>query len=254
MLHIDLNCDLGESYGRYTVGMDEKIIPVVSSVNIACGYHAGDPTVMKRTVEAAAEHGVAIGAHPGFPDLHGFGRRRMEIASEDLTNMLVYQIGALQAFVKSQGLTLNHVKPHGALYNMAAVNRETARAIVRAVRMVDPGIILVGLAGSVLVDEGCSSGLNVASEVFADRTYQADGSLMPRTSPGAFVHDPGEAADRLTEIITTGHIKSVDGVPIKVAADTVCVHGDNEKSVLFALAIRKRLESSGVAIKPLKQN
>ncbi|MFZ5647554.1 MAG: LamB/YcsF family protein [Bacillota bacterium] len=252
MLQIDLNCDLGESYGRYTIGMDEKIIPVVSSVNIACGYHAGDPTVMRRTVEIAALHGVAIGAHPGFPDLQGFGRRRMDIPPEDLTNMLVYQIGALQAFVKSYGLTLNHVKPHGALYNIAAVNRETARAIVRAVRMVDPGVILVGLAGSILMDEGCSSGLNVAGEVFADRTYQADGTLTPRTSPGAFVHDPGEAADRLAELITTGCIKSVDGTPIRVSAETVCVHGDNEKSVQFALAIRKRLESSGVVIKSMR--
>lgn len=251
-MRIDLNCDLGESYGSYSIGMDERIIPIVSSVNIACGYHAGDPTVMRKTVEMAAASGVAIGAHPGFPDLQGFGRRRMDIASEDLTNMLVYQIGALQAFVKCHGLTLNHVKPHGALYNIAAVNRETARAIVKAVRMADPEMILVGLAGSVLVDEGISSGLNTAGEVFADRTYQADGTLTPRTNHNAFVHDPGEAAERLAELIATGCIRTVDGTPIRVDADTVCVHGDNEKAVQFALAIRKRLGLAGVAIKPVR--
>lgn len=252
MLHIDLNCDLGEGFGRYSIGMDEMIIPIVSSVNIACGYHAGDPTVMRRTVEFAASHGVAIGAHPGFPDLQGFGRRRMDIAPEDLTNMLVYQIGALQAFAKSCGVALNHVKPHGALYNMAAVCRATAGAIISAVRMADPGIILVGLSGGVLVDEGKKSGLNVASEIFADRTYQPDGTLTPRSSSGAFVLNPEEAADRLTEVISTGYVKAVDGTPVKVVADTVCVHGDNEKSVQFALAIKKRMESAGVSIRPIK--
>ncbi|MCL6610345.1 MAG: LamB/YcsF family protein [Peptococcaceae bacterium] len=251
MLQIDLNCDLGESYGRYRIGMDEQIIPIVSSVNIACGYHAGDPTVMRKTVEIAAAHGVSIGAHPGFPDLQGFGRRRMDIGPEDLTNMLVYQIGALQAFVKSSGLTLNHVKPHGALYNMAAVNRETARAIIKAVQMVDPNIILVGLAGSVLVTEGLKCGLKVASEVFADRTYRADGTLTPRGTPDAYIHDPEEAADRLTELISTGCIRAADGTLLKVSADTVCVHGDNEKAVQFALALRERMESAGVAIKPM---
>ena len=251
MVKIDLNCDLGESFGAYTIGMDDKVIPLISSCNIACGYHASDPLVMKKTVEMAAKAGIGIGAHPGFPDLMGFGRRNMNISPAEASAYVTYQLGALYAFARSAGVKLQHVKPHGALYNMAGKNYDLALAIAKAVQSFDPSLILMGLAGSQSVKAAQDIGLPVANEVFADRAYMPDGSLMPRTMEGAVIHDERLAISRVVRMVMEHKVTACDGTDIEIIPDSVCVHGDNVKALAFVTEIRKALEAEGVTIAPL---
>jgi 5-oxoprolinase (ATP-hydrolysing) subunit A len=245
---IDLNCDMGESFGAWTMGVDEAIMPFITSVNIACGFHAGDPDTMRRTVECAVRHGVAVGAHPGFPDLIGFGRRDMNVTPEEARNFVLYQIGALSAFVRAQGARLSHVKPHGALYNRAARDAPLASAIALAVKEFDPSLIFIGLANSELVQAGERLGLRVACEVFADRTYQPDGSLTSRRLPHAMLRDPREAAARVIRMVREGKVTTVDGKDCSVRADTVCIHGDTPGALQFAQAVHQELEEAGIQI------
>lgn len=245
---IDLNCDLGESYGPYRIGQDEALMPYITSANIACGFHAGDAAVMRRTVRLCLEHGVAVGAHPGLPDLAGFGRRAMQISADEAYEMVVYQIGALIGFVKSEGGVLRHVKPHGALYNMAAVRVDLAEAIAEAVYKVDPELILYGLSGSQLTRAAVNRGLRAAEEVFADRTYRSDGTLTPRTEPDAVWHDADSAAAQVIQMVSVGQVRTREGGVIGVKADTVCIHGDGPHAVALAETIRRRLEGAGVRV------
>jgi len=251
MPSIDLNCDMGESFGAYTIGRDEEILDLITSANIACGFHAGDPTVMRKTVRMAAEKGVGIGAHPGLPDLMGFGRRNMQISPQEAYDMTVYQIGALAAFAKAEGSTVRHVKPHGALYNMAAKDTGLAEAIAEAVYDVSPDLILFGLAGSELVKAGEKAGLKTASEVFADRTYQQDGALTPRREPNALIEDRETAAKQVIRMIKEGVVTSVQGEDVSVRADTICIHGDGRQALHFAAFIRQSLEQEGIKIEKI---
>jgi len=254
LYQIDLNSDVGESYGAYTIGLDEEVIPLISSVNIACGFHAGDPSVMRRTIAIAKDHGVALGAHPGFPDLLGFGRRNMDATMEEIRDYITYQIGALQGFAVSQGMKLQHVKAHGALYNMAAQDMRIAEAITESVSRLDKDLILVMLPGpkkDEVQEIGKRYGIRVSFEFFADRSYKSDGTLVSRREPGAIIHDHQFAADRVLKMVTEGTIASMDGTEIKVASDTICVHGDNPAAVRLIKQIRERLLSSGVAIAPM---
>lgn len=248
-MQVDLNADMGESFGVYRLGRDEELLSYVTSANIACGFHAGDPATMWNTVREALGKGVAVGAHPGLPDLAGFGRRYMHLSPREVYEITLYQIGALQAFVKAQGGTLHHVKPHGALYNAAAKERALAEAIARAVRDADPNLILFGLSGSELVKAGEAAGLRVAHEVFADRTYQSDGSLTPRSHPEALIREPEIAAQQVLRMLRDGKARSLQGVDVPIRADTVCIHGDGPNAVAFAREIRKRLESAGVIVR-----
>ncbi|SFE90567.1 LamB/YcsF family protein [Alteribacillus iranensis] len=250
--NIDLNCDLGESYGDFKVGEDDKILPYITSANIACGYHAGDHNIMARTVQLAKKHNTSIGAHPSFPDLGGFGRREMKIAPEEIYRLVIYQIGALHAFARTEHIVLQHVKPHGALYNMAAKDYSVAEAIAEAVYHVDPNLVLFGLSGSELVRAGENRGLHTAHEVFADRTYQPDGSLTPRTADNAFIETPEEAAERILQLIEKKEVAAVDGTSLSLQADTVCVHGDNPKALNFVRQLHHLLMSKGVQVKALR--
>lgn len=245
---IDLNCDMGESYGLYKIGNDEAIFPYITSASIACGFHAGDAGIMKRTVKKAIKHNVAIGAHPGLPDLQGFGRRQMAITGSDAYNMVVYQIGALTAFVQSEGGVLRHVKPHGALYNMAASDKTLAEAIAEAVYRVNPLLVLFGLSGSELTRAGSKIGLRVAHEVFADRTYQDDGSLTSRKSSDAMISNEEVAAAQCLKIVREGMITSRNGTEIQVQADTICLHGDGEHAALFAAKIHTLFKEENIAL------
>lgn len=244
---------MGESFGRYRIGMDDEIIKFITSANIACGYHAGDPGVMRRTVKIAKKYGVGIGAHPGFPDLLGFGRRNLAASPREVTEMIIYQVGALKAFAESEGAALQHVKPHGALFNMAASDEKLALAVAEGVYAVDRNLVLFGLTGSQLIKAGEEVGLRVASEVFADRAVNDDGTLVARGLPGAMIEDAQEAADRVIDMIKNGCVKSIQGNKIKVKADTVCVHGDSPQALEFVLQIRKRLEEKGIKIMPVGQ-
>ncbi|MEM5014151.1 5-oxoprolinase subunit PxpA [Niallia taxi] len=248
MYKIDLNCDLGESFGAYSLGMDEDILRFVTSANIACGFHAGDPSVMQKTVKLALKNNVQIGAHPGLPDLAGFGRRNMNITPQEAHDMVIYQIGALAGFVKAEGTRMQHVKPHGALYNMAAKDSKLAIAIAEAVYKVDSELILFGLAGSELVRAGAKIGLQTANEVFSDRTYQADGTLTPRTEPDALIHDKKQAVGQVVRMIKEGQVLSRQHVDVPVKADTVCIHGDGAAALAFAQQIKETLELSGIEI------
>jgi UPF0271 protein len=248
MAAVDLNSDLGESFGAYTLGMDEQILGTISSCNIACGFHAGDPEVMEKTVLLALERKVAIGAHPGLPDLPGFGRRNMAVTPREVYTMMVYQIGALAAFVRAAGGVLRHVKPHGALYNMAAVDEKLAAAAAEAVYNVDPGLIFFGLAGSQMVRQAERLGLKTAREVFADRTYQKDGTLTPRRQPGAMITGEEAAIAQVLGMVKDGTVRTLQGDTIAIKADTICVHGDGEQALLFARRIREKLTAEGVAI------
>ncbi|OON69457.1 LamB/YcsF family protein [Hymenobacter sp. CRA2] len=245
---VDLNCDMGESFGAYNLGHDKAILPYVTSANIACGYHAGDPAVMKRTVRLALQHGVAIGAHPGLPDLVGFGRRDMAVSPEEAYDMVVYQLGALLGFVRAEGGTLHHVKPHGALYNMAAVNPQLAEAITEAVYRVQPEACLYGLAGSALITAGQKLGLRTAHEVFADRTYLPDGTLTPRRQPGALIADAATAIAQVVRMIREGRVRAQSGEDVAIQADTVCIHGDGPHALAFAQQIRQTLRQEGIAV------
>ena len=247
---IDLNCDIGESFGSYRLGCDEQVIKYITSANIACGFHAGDPDWMQHTVRLAEEHGVAVGAHPGFADLKGFGRRNVVVSAEEARNSVVYQIGALTAFTRDK--KLQHVKPHGAMYNMAAGGGELARAICQALIDVDPGLILVALAGTPWIDVARQMGLRVAREAFADRALNPDGTLVPRSEPGSVIHDVEEAVTRGIKIVTEGKGTAINGQEIEVHADTLCLHGDTPGAVEMAAALRSGLEAVGVEIVPLK--
>ncbi|SHJ20424.1 UPF0271 protein [Dethiosulfatibacter aminovorans DSM 17477] len=245
---IDLNSDLGESFGAYNLGMDSEILKFVSSVNIACGFHAGDPMVMDKTVEMALENNVKMGAHPGMPDLMGFGRRNMNISGDEARNYVIYQVGALKAFVEARGGKLAHVKPHGALYNMAAKDKILSEAIVKAVKSIDPNLVLFGLPGSETAKAAVEIGLEFKNEVFADRGYTDEGVLVPRSQPGAFVKGAEYCADRIARMVQQGEVESVSGKIVKIKADTVCVHGDNDEALSFVKTLRQRLESLGFEI------
>lgn len=253
MYRVDLNCDLGESYGAYKLGVDEAILEFVTSANIACGFHAGDPSVMRKTVQLALKKNVAIGAHPGLPDLVGFGRREMAISPQEVYDIVVYQVGALSAVVKTQGGTMQHVKPHGALYNMAAKNRALADAIAEAVYQVDGNLILYGLSGSQLVLAGEKIGLRTAQEAFADRTYQQDGSLTPRSQTDALVQGHERAVAQVVRMVKEGKVLSQQGVDVAIQAHTICIHGDGPEALPFARYIRETLEGSGIAVQAVSK-
>lgn len=248
MLFVDLNCDLGESYGLFKIGNDEEVLRHITSANVACGYHAGDHNVMMETVKMAKAHGVRIGAHPGFPDLPGFGRREMKMSAKEIYNLTIYQIGALAAIAKSCGTKVVHVKPHGALYNMAAKDKTIADAIASAVADVDPALVLFGLAGGSLVKSGKEHGLQVAEEVFADRTYQPDGSLTPRSHLNAIIHDPEIAINRVIRMVREGRVEAVDGKDIEIKADTICIHGDEPRALDFAIKLKEALKEEGIKV------
>lgn len=246
---VDLNCDLGEGMSLYRLGDDAALLDIVTSANIACGFHAGDPATMARTARLAAERGVAIGAHPGLPDLQGFGRRDMAITADEAYQLVLYQIGALSGFVRAVGAKLHHVKPHGALYNMAATDPGLSRAIARAVRDFDPALHLAGLAGSELVRKAESAGLRAVSEVFADRAYRADGTLVPRGTPGAVIDEVEAVVARALQMVRDGTVESIDGVTVPIVAHTICVHGDTPGAVALARALRDALTADGVELR-----
>ena len=246
---IDLNCDMGESFGTYKMGLDEEVIKYVSSVNIACGFHAGDPMWMRHTVRLAEEHDVAIGAHPSFPDLVGFGRRNVDVTPDEAKADLVYQIGALQAFTSAK--RLQHVKPHGAMYNRAVHDEALARAVCEAVLDVDPGMIMLALAGSRWASIAEEMGLRVAREAFPDRALNPDGTLVSRSESGAVIHDVDRVAERGLRMATQGRATAVTGDEIEVRADSLCLHGDTSGAVEMASALRRELEAEGVAVVPL---
>ena len=248
---IDLNSDVGESFGNYKLGLDEAVIPLISSANIACGFHAGDPGVMKRTIAIARENGVALGAHPGFPDLIGFGRRTMDASLEEIRDYVTYQIGALQAFATARGMKLQHVKPHGALYNMAVQNIEIWDAVAQAIASIDPRLILFAQAGpwqNDLKSIGAKHGIRIAFEFFGDRAYNPDGSLVSRKEPGAVIHDHQQVADKVLKLVSTGRVVCKDRSEIELTAHTICVHGDNPAALQLIKNIRETLEDSGIEI------
>ena len=247
-VRIDLNADVGESLGPWPMGSDRELIPLVTSVNVACGAHAGDPLTIERTVRLAAAHGVAVGAHPGYPDLVGFGRRDLAMAPDELEASIVYQVAAVAAFAADAGVPLRHVKAHGALYNAAARDPELASVVARAVARVSPASVLVGLAGSALVESGRAAGLSTAAEAFADRAYEADGSLRSRRLPGALHADPAVVAAQAVSIARDGRVTAHDGSVLAVAADTICIHGDSPGAVKFARAVREALAAAGVTV------
>lgn len=248
MRKVDLNCDLGESFGNYTIGNDYKVIPLITSANVACGFHAGDPMVIQKTVHLAKENEVSVGAHPGFPDLQGFGRRNLDMTHDDIYSMLIYQIGAVRAFCNLHDVPLNHVKPHGALYQMGAKDRAIARVIAQAVFDIDPNLIFVGLSQSYLIEEAQKVGLQTASEVFADRRYEANGQLVSRKHNHAVIEDTEEAISQVVKMVTQGTVTATNGEDIRIKADTICVHGDGAHALEFVKQIRDALSKVGVNI------
>ena len=253
MYKIDLNSDLGESFGAYKIGSDTNVIPLISSANVACGFHAGDPTVMAKTVELCKNSGCAIGAHPGYPDLVGFGRRNMAVSPEDVKAMVTYQIGALDAFCKAAGIRLQHVKPHGAMYNMAAKDPALAKAICKAIYEYDKDLILMGLANSEMITQAKALGLKAAAEVFADRAYEEDGTLVARSKPGSMITDEDEAVARVIRMIQEGKVTAITGKDISITADSVCVHGDGPKALAFVEKLRSAFAAEGISIVPLRE-
>ena len=251
MYQVDLNSDLGESFGRYTIGNDEKIIPLITSTNVACGYHASDPVVMTQTIQRAKEAGIGIGAHPGLPDLMGFGRRSMAISNEEAKAYTLYQISALGGMCKAAGVKLQHVKLHGALYNMAAKDYELSKAICEAIYEYDKDLIVMGLSGSEMIKAANDCGLKAASEVFADRAYEEDGTLVNRRKAGAMIEDEDEAIKRVVRMVKEGKVTSITGKDIDIKADSICVHGDGEKALLFVEKIRKALAEEEIEIRHL---
>lgn len=252
MKKVDLNCDYAESFGAYKIGCDEQILPLVSSINVACGWHGGDPLMMERAVSEAAKRGTGIGAHPGFPDLMGFGRRQIKISPDEAKAYIQYQTGALLAFCLEKHVPLCHVKPHGALYNMAAKDPKLAEAVCKAVKGVSSDLILLALSGSEMCRAAEEINLPYRQEVFADRGYMPDGSLVPRGSEGAIITDEDEAVKRVIRMITEGKVTANDGSEISIRTDSVCLHGDNEKAVLFAEKISAALPAAGIEITQLK--
>lgn len=250
-MKIDLNSDLGESFGAYKIGNDENIIPLITSANIACGYHAGDPLVMDKTLLLCKENGTSIGAHPGFPDLMGFGRRQLNASPKEVEAYVTYQIGALDAFCRKYGLRMNHVKPHGALYNMAVKNEDYAIAIVNAVKNFDSSIKLLAPFGSQMIIQAEKQGLDFACEIFADRAYESDGSLVARTKEGAMITDENEAVERVLTMITDGSVKAINGDVINIKADSVCVHGDGAKALAFVEKLRTAFAENGIYVEAM---
>lgn len=247
-LTVDMNCDMGESFGSWIMGDDKAILPYISSANIACGFHAGDPGTMMKTIQMALKYHVNIGAHPGFQDTVGFGRREMHLSPREVYELVVYQIGALAACAKVQQATLHHVKPHGALYNMAARERDLAEAIAQAIYDTDPALILYGLSGSELITAGKNRGLKVYSEVFADRTYQQDGTLTPRFDEDALIQQDQQAIDQVIQMLKKGRVTSLQGTEVDIQADTICLHGDNSEAIHFAIKIHQALKEQNIAI------
>lgn len=253
MAHIDMNSDLGESFGPWVMGNDAAVMTSVSSANVACGFHAGDAEIMRKTVAMCKQNGVAVGAHVAFPDLQGFGRRNMACTPDEAYAYCLYQIGALRVFCKAQGESLQHVKPHGAMYNQAAKDRALADAIAAAVKDAGGNIILMGLANSEFEKAAAAAGVPFAAEAFADRAYMKDGSLMPRSQKGAVIHDAALAAQRVVQMVVKGTVVAADGTEIEFKPDSICLHGDTTEAVEMAAAVRKALEEAGVSIVPLKE-
>ena len=252
MYKIDINCDMGESFGPYCLGRDEEILNYITSANIACGFHAGDPATMKRTVRLALKKGVGIGAHPGFQDLIGFGRREIKVTPEEAYDLVIYQIGALYAFAKAEGGKLQHIKPHGALFNMAAKDAGLAEAISEAVYDVDPELILFGLSGSELVKAAKRIGLRAASEVFSDRTYQEDGTLTSRREANAYIKNSDEAIKQVVQMVKNQQVTSIQGKVVSIKADTVCIHGDGERALEFAEQISTILNKENIKVQRIE--
>jgi len=251
MYQVDLNCDLGESFGNYKLGLDQEVISYISSANIACGFHASDPLTMNYTVELAKKAGVCIGAHPGFPDLVGFGRRNMDVSPKEAKVMVQYQIGALDSFCRAHGIKMHHVKPHGALYNMAGKNLKLALAICEGIYEVNPELILLALSGSEMVNAAKSIGLKVAREAFADRAYEEDGSLVARMKEGSMITDEKESIKRVIRMIKENKVEAITGIDIPIKVDSICVHGDGIKALEFVRKIKSSLEEENIKIVPL---
>jgi UPF0271 protein len=246
---IDLNSDLGEGFGPFRVGADEELFPLISSANVACGFHGGDPPMMERTVSQAKAHGVAVGAHPGFPDRNGFGRRTMTLTAAEVHADVLYQLGALAGFCRVADVPLQHVKAHGALYNLAVGDETVATAIAQAVRDFDPTLRFFALPGSALERAGQVAGLTVTREAFADRAYLADGSLVPRSRPGALIEDAELAAARMVRLVTAGTIETIDGEELRLEAETICIHSDTPGAVAIARAVVRRFGEAGIAVR-----
>lgn len=253
MKQVDLNCDLGESFGNYHLGMDEEVLPFITSANVACGFHASDPSVMSKTVAMAKKSTVCVGAHPGFPDLMGFGRRPMQVTPEEAKVYVQYQVGALSAFCKAAKVPLCHVKPHGALYNMAGKDYALAKAICEGIAEIDENLILLALSGSEMVKAAAAAGLRVASEVFADRAYEEDGSLVSRAKPGSIITDDDEAIRRAVGMVRDGEVLSITGKKVPIQADSICVHGDNPKALAFVSKIHAALVAEGIQLSSLSE-
>jgi len=249
---IDINCDLGESYGSFKLGNDEKIMPHITSANIACGFHAGDPVIMAQTINLAKKHNVAIGAHPGYPDLLGFGRREMQLTLEEVKNYTIYQVSALQGFARTAGVSLQHVKPHGALYNTAAKDEKLSKAIVDAVKALNHNLIIFAPLNSALAKAAVESGLHVAHEVFADRAYNPDGSLVSRKQPNAIIQDSRKVIERAIKMVKEGTVLAVNGEVVNLGeVHTICVHGDTPTAIELAEALKKGLIKAGIDVKPV---
>jgi UPF0271 protein len=251
MISIDLNCDMGESFGAWTIGNDRALMDYCTSINIACGFHAGDATVIRKTIEIALEKGVAIGAHPSFPDLQGFGRRPILLSAQEVFDTVLYQVSAVYQMTAALGGKLHHVKPHGALYNEAAKKPELAAAIARAVKVIDKNLIFYGLSGSFLISEAEKINLKTANEVFADRTYNSDGSLTPRSEPNALIHETNKAVEQVLQMIQTQTVTATNGETVALRAETVCIHGDGANALEFAAAVRAKLTENGIRICPV---
>jgi len=250
---IDINCDMGESFGTYKLGQDQEIMEYISSANIACGWHAGDPTVMEQTVRLAKDYGVAVGAHPGYPDLMGFGRRRMDLTLREIENYVLYQIGALYAFAKAHGLPLQHVKAHGALGNLAFVDLEVSKAVARAALRFSRELILVVYSGTIMVQAATEAGVLFVEEVYADRVYNPDGTLQSRKIAGSVIHDPERAARQALNVVREGYVVAHDGTRVKVKPETLCVHGDTPSAVAILQKIRDELNKTSISVKPMGQ-
>ncbi len=248
-LRIDLNADVGEAFGAYTIGHDTGLMPSITSANVAAGFHAGDPSVLRATVRLARRHHVSVGAHPGFPDLAGFGRREMALSPQEAEDLVLYQLAAVAGVASAEGIRLQHVKPHGALFNMAVHDEPLAAAIVRAVASFDASLILFGLPGSALLAAGRAAGLRVAAEAFADRAYEPNGTLASRRKAGAVIHDPSAVVARAVRMATGRSVEALDGSTIAIEADTICVHSDTPGADALASALRSALESAGVVVK-----
>ncbi|HEY8560668.1 MAG TPA: 5-oxoprolinase subunit PxpA [Pyrinomonadaceae bacterium] len=248
MVSIDLNCDMGESFGAWTLGCDAALMDYVSSINVACGFHAGDPTTVRKTVETAIEKGVKIGAHPSYPDLQGFGRREMKMSPTEIFDLVLYQTAALKGVCEAFGARLNHVKPHGALYNQAAKSADLSAAVAEAVQKIDKDLVFYGLSGSFLITAAERIGLRTASEVFADRTYQPDGTLTPRTAANALILESSQSVAQVLEIVFEQKVTATNGEKIRLKADTICIHGDGANALEFARRINRELTRSGIKI------